>query len=484
MRPVSDSYDLVMVGSGFASMFFIHGALKKPGGPRRILVVELGEFVKQGDRLRRQIETHGESLSMQAAGPKEPFFVNRSPEKPWTARIGFGGGSNCWFGSTPRILPADFKMRTNYGVGADWPITYDDLEPFYCDAEELIQVSGASEMPYPMSRPYPLGPHRFSEPDRILKEAAPDRFFHVPTARASTAGHRAPCCNNGVCFMCPVDAKFTIENGLEATYGDRRVEVVYQTSVIALEHAGRVVTGVRCRHDSGDEFVVRADRVVLGANALSNPWLLLRSGIASPETGLGLCEQVGVKVDVTLDGMENLQGSTVTTGWGVHDLFGEHRRDRAGFMFNTVNRAMNLSLDPQAPFSRLEVIVAIEDFRRPENRVVSEDGVDKPVVHYAGHSELAERTLRVLPEEIGKILSALPIRQMEVSHSARLTESHIQCTTPMGDDPATSVTDRHGIHHRYRNLWVLGSGLFPTASPPNPTLTIAALSLFFAHHTA
>ena len=483
MSAFVDSYDLVIVGSGFASMFYLEGALKKPNGPKRILVIEFGRFENYAERLMRQINQSGDSESEQASGRKGAYFLNRTPEKPWTARIAFGGGSNCWFGSTPRILPSDFKMKANFGVGEDWPITYDELEPFYCEAEEMMQISGSSDMPYPMSRPYPLGPHRFSEPDQALKNAYPDRFFVVPTARASEASRRAGCCNNGVCFMCPVDAKFTVENGLQKTYQNAQVRFVYETEVTRLEHQGDRVTGVVCKKD-GREFAVKADRVVLGANAISNPYILLRSGIDHPETGRGLCEQAGVKVQVTLEGMKNFQGSTVTTGWGVNDLFGDHRRHRAGFMFNTVNRAMNLSLDPRSPFSDLEIIVAVEDFRRADNRVTFEEGVDRPVVRFNGVSELTGRTLRELPAHQEKILSVLPVKKMNIIPDGRKTESHIQCTVPMGDDPRTSVVDRHGIHHGKRNLWVLGSGMFPTASPPNPSLTISALSLFSAHHTA
>ena len=108
MSAFVDSYDLVIVGSGFASMFYLEGALKKPNGPKRILVIEFGRFENYGERLMRQINQSGDSESEQASGRKGAYFLNRTPEKPWTARIAFGGGSNCWFGSTPRILPSDF----------------------------------------------------------------------------------------------------------------------------------------------------------------------------------------------------------------------------------------------------------------------------------------------------------------------------------------------------------------------------------------
>ncbi len=73
----------------------------------------------------------------------------------------------------------------------------------------------------------------------------------------------------------------------------------------------------------------------------------------------------------------------------------------------------------------------------------------------------------------------LPVEDAIVKYGTG-TEGHIQGTTPMGDDPGASVVDRHLVHHRVRNLLVLGSSTFPTCPPANPTLTIAALSLWSA----
>ena len=66
--------------------------------------------------------------------------------------------------------------------------------------------------------------------------------------------------------------------------------------------------------------------------------------------------------------------------------------------------------------------------------------------------------------------------------SKAFTESHVLGTVVMGSDPETSVVDRHLLHHEVRNLLVLGGSAFPTGSPSNPTLTIAALSLWSAEH--
>jgi choline dehydrogenase-like flavoprotein len=82
---------------------------------------------------------------------------------------------------------------------------------------------------------------------------------------------------------------------------------------------------------------------------------------------------------------------------------------------------------------------------------------------------------------IDVLAKALPIESIETVSEGD-TAAHIQGTVVMGDDAATSIVDRHLIHHRVRNLIVLGASAFPTASPAYPTLTVSALSLWSADH--
>src|SRR5690349_2654326 len=160
--PRGDAYDLILVGTGFASAFFLHRFLSRAKPGVRVLVLERGVLHEHAVHLKQR-----ESIT--AASVKQ--VANRTPEKPWAFQLTFGGGSNCWFGTTPRMSAEDFRLLSKYGQGRDWPITYDDLERFYCDAEEMIAVSGdGTEGPHERSRPYPLPPHRFSRADELLKE--------------------------------------------------------------------------------------------------------------------------------------------------------------------------------------------------------------------------------------------------------------------------------------------------------------------------
>jgi choline dehydrogenase-like flavoprotein len=410
-------------------------------------------------------------------------FVNRTPGKTWNFALDFGGGSNCWWACTPRMLPEDFELRSKYGVGDDWPLTYDDLEEYYCQAEETMAVSGARDgTPFPRSRPYPQPPHRFSSVDRLLKKAFPDQFFIQPTARPTEdVGHRPACCASGVCGLCPIDSKFTVLNTMMHLYERSDVTLVTGAIVQQIEIANAIARGV-VYHRDGRLHNVDGDLVVLGANAIFNPHIMLRSGLQHPLLGKRLSEQMSVNVRVYLDGVDNFDGSTSITGHGYMIYPGEHRSQRAAALIETWN--MPTLRDVRGKWRQvLYLKVIFEDLPHERNYVrIGSDDPSKPEVAFHGHSAYAHRGLDSLSGELSRVLSPLPVEDVTIKYPPNATESHVMGTTVMGNDPGRSVVDRYMVHHQVRNLVVLGSGGFPTASPANPSLTIAALSLWSAKH--
>ncbi len=99
-----------------------------------------------------------------------------------------------------------------------------------------------------------------------------------------------------------------------------------------------------------------------------------------------------------------------------------------------------------------------------------------------GHSEYAQKAVNELPGILPDLLKPLPVEDIVIAESINKSDGHIIGTVVMGDDPATSVIDKHLVHHKIRNLLVLGSGSYPASSPANPALTISALSLWAAGH--
>jgi choline dehydrogenase-like flavoprotein len=153
-------YDVIIVGTGFASSFFLMRYLERAPQTSRILVLERGNEDTKPWQLANQKHT--------SIDP-EDLVHNDNPGKEWYTSPGFGGNSKCWMGGTTRMMPGDFKLKSRYGVGMDWPISYDDLEPHYGVVEQVMLVSGPADSPMPRSRPVPLVPHRFSDPDALLR---------------------------------------------------------------------------------------------------------------------------------------------------------------------------------------------------------------------------------------------------------------------------------------------------------------------------
>jgi choline dehydrogenase-like flavoprotein len=463
-------YDVIVIGTGFASSFFLKKFLERRGGQDRILVLERGPMRPHAERLATRLEESNERAT--------DFYRGEGlATKSWNFSIAFGGSSNCWWGNTPRFLPADFAIASRFGHGRDWPIGYDEIEPYYSEAEQIMEIAGSDEnYPHPRSAAFPLPPHNFSNPEAVLRQAYPASFFPMPTARASrTTKTRARCCANDVCSLCPVSAKFTVENGLGSLYQQANVTLLTGALVHSIETQGGQVTGVEFTHE-GQQKRASGSLVVLGANAMFNPVVLANSGMDHPLLGKRLHEQYGLLGDAYLDGMDSFQGSTSVTGIG-YMLWDdeERRRTLAPALLETKSVGL-MRMEPGRWRQVLPIRLVYEDIPSDENFVAPDpQDRDKPVARFTRYSDYLTRSADRAYADLEKILAALPIERVELRGVG--TEAHIQGTTVMGNDAADSIVDADCLHHRYRNLLVLGSSVFPSCSPANPTLTISALSL-------
>jgi choline dehydrogenase-like flavoprotein len=467
-----ESATLVVVGTGFASTLFLHRYLALAPKTVRVIVLERGPLIPHREQLANRRPTY---LS---AGD---YYRTNNRDKQWFFSVAMGGGSNCWWGNTPRLHPSDFELATRYGVGMDWPIRYEDIEPYYCEVEELMSVSGDSSWTLlPRSRPYPQAAHRPSLPAKLLAAAYPEHFVMTPCARprVQAGASRPVCCNNGVCDLCPIDARFSILNSLMYVFEDPRVQLVRPAEVTRFEIAQGRVQKVIYLAD-GVETAIRTELVALGANALFNPVILMNSGLEDDLVGRYIHEQVGVPAVAYLDGLRGFGGSTSMTGYLYTAYDGAHRRERAAGLievFNLLDPAL-VRLDLKRGLDVLQLKVVYEDLPQAENRVRPESaGSTKPFVEFRGHSAYVDASIAKILEDLAPITSVLPVESLHILEP-QVSEAHIQGTTRMGTDPATSVVDPWQRHHRCSNLHVLGSSVFPSCSPANPTLTIAAMSL-------
>ncbi|HCL76618.1 MAG TPA: 2-keto-gluconate dehydrogenase, partial [Pseudomonas sp.] len=222
---------------------------------------------------------------------------------------------------------------------------------------------------------------------------------------------------------------------------------------------------------------VRGDLFVLGANAIQSPAILLRSGIDDGETGMGLHEQVGANVEVYLDGLGNFDGSTITTGLNYSLYDGDFRKEHSACLVYFENR-WPYGLRPERGRwnETLPLMVVGEDLPNIENRVIVDPETGDAIIDYRGEADYGMKGVRFGLDNLEKLLAPLPVESIHF-REWRLTESHVQGTLRMGQADDGSVVDGQMLHHRMRNLVVVGTSTYPSCSPANPSLTAAALSL-------
>ncbi|MFQ6550861.1 GMC oxidoreductase [Aestuariibius insulae] len=454
----SRQWDVVIAGSSFATLFFAY-ALRERG--LQILFVERGPFIDRQTQLDRRFHDK----------PAPVRQDNRSGHrKDWTIRHQVGGGSNCWWGNTPRFHPSDLELKTRYGIAQDWPISYDTLEPYLLRTEEIMEIAGDSETSFtPRSAPYPYPAPILSRADRKLGEGNLG-WQAMPSAR-SNGGRRPTCCASGACTLCPVDAKFTILNALEEMTDDG-FHLLTDTELRTVETSAGEATGALVRTGDGAEHRIDADLVALAANPIGTSAILLRSELGGEHVGKGIHEQVGqfAWLDIPFD---NYYGGSSFTGLGYGFYDGPFRSEAASVLIESWNAPPSLRLEPGKWLQRLKLKFVAEDLPQDRNRIILEN--DEPTLVWHGHTDYA---LAGLARAVDNLSDIIPF-DYEVSRIGDLepTEAHVIGGTPMGKDPVTSVVDPLGRVHGISNLLCLGASTFPTGAAANPTLTLSALSL-------
>ncbi len=469
-------YDLIVVGTSFSATFFLYKYLQKAPANARILVLERGQFYPYEDRIK-----NARGLSTDKDYPvinETNAIINKNENKKWIFQVAYGGNSNCWVGCTPRFMPSDFSLQTLYGVGSDWPINYNDLVPYYEEVEDLMNIAGPDQTPFPKNKNYAQPAHQLSTVDSVLQKKYGNLYISQPTARASKRIQgRNACCVSNTCQLCPVNAKFTIENSQLKVYSDKRIELLYGAHVYKLDLENDQVKNVIYFKD-GKDHTVSCEVVALGANAIFNAHILLNSGDANLKTGKGIGEQVGLHAVVNLKDFNNLGGGTHVTANGYMLYDGEHRKNAAACIIESSFKPY-IRIE-KGKYRHLAVFrMVFEDLPNDENYVSLTEDKFIPEVHYKDFSAYTKNGIKFMKQKLPGILSCLPVESISYEKPFD-TESHILGTTRMSSKPEDGVIDKHLIHHKYRNLFVLGAGSFTTFSPSNPTLTLSALSLFAA----
>ena len=442
-----------------------------------------------------------------------PIDDGESPIKPLVGN-GVGGGSIWWAAHAPRFRPEDFRVFSQDGVADDWPLTYDDLAPWYELNERRIGLAwragdplgparGAAPLPLP-----PVGPAG----ERIARAFAELGWHCWPVdlvvGRDAALPGAARCTHRGPCHVgCPA----RVRAGADRAYlGDALAagaRLLTHTRVLELEHDPRARVVAAVCAGPGGRFRVTAERFVLAANGIGTARLLLASASGAFPRGLangsGLVgHRLMLHPYAWADGWfeEALDMPAGQTAGLVSLEFGRTRSER-GFVRGS---KLQLSVGAPAPgvrFDRYEgsaadprahlagISVSAEDLPAPDNRVtlsstrVDDDDVPVPRMVY----RVSENTRAILDfgiERASEVLRAAGAAAIEPTLLKTQAGFHLMGTARMGDDPETSVVDRFGRCHEVPNLYVADASTFVTASCLNPTATAQALALRTADHIA
>jgi choline dehydrogenase-like flavoprotein len=420
------------------------------------------------------------------------------------------GGSTIHFGAQwARMRPSDFRTRSLEGVGDDWPISYEELLPSYEQLDMDMNVSGIGGDPmYPPGAPPPLPPLSIGKIGRKAAEGMNRLGWHwwpaahaIPSVETPT---QARCARRGTCmFGCPEGAKGSTDltiwpqalaAGAKLVTGARVREITTNSDGLA--------TGALWIDRDGNEQRAEADVVVLAANGIGTPRLLLLTGLANSSGLVGKRLMLHPYVSVLGLYDEDLESWLGPWGtpllslqfadtdesrgfprgaqWDVMPIGGpmmalarwdalrfEDRWGHAvhGLVKKTLGRAFDWGIG-------IEDLPSEGNFVSLDTALTDGDGVPAPKVHYRIDDDARANLVWQLEraKEAHEAAGAVETVVTDWSHWGW----HLLGTCRMGNDPATSVVDRFGRAHDVPNLYVVDGSVFVTSGPQPPTATIAA----------
>jgi len=403
----------------------------------------------------------------------------------FAGRRAVGGTTHVWGGVCPRFDLSDFRSKSDFGYGVDWPISYAQLSPYYCEAERWLRVSDVQCARSPQS-PY------VNSSRKLIDELAGIGLKGGVAANMSV-NRRGLMAPYNLELFASSNLVFRKNFRLITDHTVRRVDIDQKATV----------RGVNCTSFDGKNLYIGAKRVVLCCGAIQNARLLLLSANSSFPDGIGNSNgQVGayfmdhpnvqywVKPKRPLIDQKDLASfvhsyalyrQMKSQGLGATLLrFGAYCRDwqeRLSYKYLPESRGA----------TRADQTLLIEGLCEQEplssNRLaLARKGVDRfgdPLAHLEFKQSPRDRQtvdqtinrIKHLADELGDGYSRLP---------TRLSSHHLMGTTRIGKSAKDSVVDDNLKVHATKNLYLAGGSVFATGGAANPTLTLTALSLRLA----
>ena len=539
--PHSEPVDFVIVGAGSAG-----GILAKELSEAgfSVVVLEQGPYRTAADFTHDELGVlynfdhfggwPGQDPQTFRAREDVAAIVPRDLPPAWYART-VGGSSVHFSGNFWRLRPVDFKERSLLGPMAgtgfaDWPVTYEEMEPYYTKVEWEVGVSGApGPFDPPRSRPYPLPPMPIKSSGAIPEKGAKAIGLHPQVAPVAILSRpyrgRAACIGCGFCmgFGCEAGAKSsTLYAMIPLAEATGRCEIRPLSTVARLETGGDGrVREVAYYDGAGRLQAQRAKAVVVSANGAETPRLLLLSESARFPNGLGNSSgKVGKYLmfnshaaahgafEHPLNEYKGIQCGRI-----VHDFY--ESDPKRGFygggaidarpLFNSTPLTYALtSLPADVPtwgsdFKKAlafhfthNVTLACATTSVPveSNNITLDpalkDRYGRACLRVTYHDHVDDLAMaRFLQDNALQILAAAGAQKTWTWPVEPATDGvHLLGTCRMGDDPAESVVDRFNRSHDVPNLFICDGSSMVSSGRGQPTMTIMALAFRAAEHIA
>src|SRR5690349_4316415 len=515
---VNDHYDVIIIGSGAGGGTLAHKLA--PTG-KKILLLERGGYVP-----REKDNWSARAVNLEGKYQTKEKWHDASGNELHPHTNYYVGGNTKFFGAALfRLRKEDFgEIKHHGGVSPAWPITYDELEPYYTEAEKLYYVHGnAGEDPTEPHRSAPYPQKAVSHEPRLQQLS--DDFerlglhpFHTPLGVMldEKLPHLSKCIRCGTCdgFPCLLSAKSDAQVcAVDPALQNPNVSLLTDAYVekLATDGSGRKVSKVIIRRE-GRRYELSADIVVVSCGAINSAALLLRSandkhphGLANSSDTVG--QHYMGHVNSVLMALSKCPNPTIfqkslslndfyfgASGWNfpmghisfVGKLDGETLRGGAPAI------APGWTLDLMAKHS-LDFWLTSEDLPDPNNRVTidSENGI---VLSYAPNNQEGHKRLIVKLKELMQQQSKCRVhghncheglfaRNLFIGEQIPLAGvAHQVGTARFGKDPRTSVLDTNCKAHDLDNLYVVDGSFFVSSGAVNPALTIMANALRVGEH--
>jgi choline dehydrogenase-like flavoprotein len=514
---VTKHYQFVLIGSGVAATTLAKRLLEEDPGTS-ILMLEAGPKIPRKDRRawwdyvvndRKPYDfctdVDGENTTI---GDISWGFAD-------SRIMAYGGSTGHWGGWCLRYKPEDFWLRTNTGEGGDWPLTYDDLDPYYEEAEKYLSVCGDVTESWNKIRadqPYPLPDFGWTAADGLMIEAF--QKVGIEPGKMPIARYRR-CMTTGTCKYCPLGSRFTAQAVLEELTEPKRYHNFEQrcrsTVVRLVARRKDTIEAVEVLDTvTGETYCVHADTFIVCAGTYESPKLLRRSESCLWPDGIGNDHDLLGRFIVSHSFLA-VTGRFPTNPYHwlqeydfptlMSRTYDSPRYQRDGKVFLFKNRALP-NVDIAAHMikgksrSEINAILAgpmdfqlqafYEEKGQYRNRLSPKPGTNRfglPLteIRYLRSPRFvhqAKKRLALLTE----VIEAMGCPIVVPADWDDPGGHHATSTCRMGKSPDEGVTDKHMLVFGTKNLYVCSNAAFPSCTAVNPTLTLTAMSMRLADH--